>query len=187
MKTQTPVKIRKAQPQDNILLAEIGARMFTDTFASDNSAEDMAAYLAKSFSPEKQAAELAEPGTIFLLAELEDKTVGYARLKTGSIPDCIHGQKPLELVRLYASKEWIGRGIGAALMEACIQQAISDGHDVLWLDVWERNTSAIAFYSRWGFRVVGEQNFELGNEIQNDLVMEKPFTTQILPDQDDIQ
>ena len=35
--------IRRGQVEDAGLLAELGARTFTETFAADNSAEDMAA------------------------------------------------------------------------------------------------------------------------------------------------
>jgi ribosomal protein S18 acetylase RimI-like enzyme len=42
---------------------------------------------------------------------------------------------------------------------------------VVWLDVWERNTRAISFYERWGFVVVGEQDFVLGDDVQRDLLM----------------
>ena len=54
------INIRFATAADNVLLAEMGARTFYDAFAADNTPEDMAVYLAASFSPEKQAAELNE-------------------------------------------------------------------------------------------------------------------------------
>jgi len=42
---------------------------------------------------------------------------------------------------------------------------------VLWLDVWERNSRAIAFYRKWGFVKVGTQDFRLGEDVQHDLLM----------------
>ena len=80
------VNLRYATAADNVLLAEMGARTFYDTFAADNTPENMAAYLAASFSPEKQAAELADPSSVFLIAEVEGAAVGYARLKEGRPP-----------------------------------------------------------------------------------------------------
>ena len=53
--------IRRANVDDADLLAELGARTFSETFAANNTPEDMTAYLASSFSPEKQAEELADP------------------------------------------------------------------------------------------------------------------------------
>jgi ribosomal protein S18 acetylase RimI-like enzyme len=39
--------------------------------------------------------------------------------------------------------------------------------------VWERNARAQAFYRKWNFRTVGEHVFELGSDLQRDIVMER--------------
>ena len=167
------INIRYANASDNALLAELGARTFFDTFAADNTPEDMAAYLAASFSPAKQAAELVDPGTVFLIAEIDGVAAGYARLRQGQPPVCITGSQPIEIVRFYSSKEWIGRGVGAVLIQACLDEAEKRGCDTIWLDVWERNLRAIAFYSKWGFVQVGTQTFQLGNDLQHDLLLQR--------------
>lgn len=165
------IGIRIAEPGDQGLLAEIGARTFRQAFARDNTPEDMAAYLAASFSPALQAAELADPDSTFLLAEAQGETVGYARVLRAPAPVCIPGLLPIEIRRLYAVGSWIGRGVGAALMRACLAHALHRGCDVIWLDVWERNAPAIAFYTRWGFEEVGSQPFVLGSDVQRDLLL----------------
>lgn len=58
------ITIRYGTPDDNHLLAELGARAFYETFAADNSPENMAAFLAETYGPEKQASELADPAMI---------------------------------------------------------------------------------------------------------------------------
>ncbi len=171
------IRIRTARPEDNELLARLGARTFSDTFGPDNTAEDMAAYLAQAFGPEKQAAELADPGTTFLIAEIEEDAVGYARLREGPAPACIPAGRPIEIVRFYAVASWIGRGVGAALMASCLEHAHQRGCTIVWLDVWERNSRAIAFYRRWGFTEAGTQAFVLGADIQRDLLMARPVET----------
>jgi ribosomal protein S18 acetylase RimI-like enzyme len=171
---ETSVHIRYATAADAALLAEVGARTFYDSFAADNTPENMAAYLAASFSPEKQASELSEPGTVFLIAEVEGTTAGYAKLRASPPLPGITGERPLELVRIYSLKEWIGHGIGPALMQACLQEAEKRGCDTLWLDVWEQNVRARAFYRKWGFVEVGTNSFQLGDDLQNDLLMQRP-------------
>ena len=171
------IRIRIATPGDNQLLARLGAQTFLDSFGPDNTAEDMAAYLAQAFGPEKQAAELAEPGTAFLIAEVEQGAVGYARLREGPAPACIPAGRPIEIVRFYAGASWIGRGVGAALMASCLEHARQRGCGTVWLDVWERNSRAIAFYRRWGFTEVGTQAFVLGADVQRDLLMARPVQT----------
>jgi diamine N-acetyltransferase len=168
---ETPIHIRYATPSDNVLLAEVGAETFYDTFAAENTPENMAAYLAKSFSPEQQGRELADPYSKFLLAEADGLLAGYAHLKFGQAPGAIPGTRPMEIARLYARKPWIGQGIGARLMQECLAEAEHGGCDVIWLDVWERNLRAIAFYRKWGFAEVGSQVFQLGDDPQQDLLM----------------
>ena len=163
--------IRYATASDNKLLAEVGAETFYDSFAADNTPENIAVYLGTSFSPEKQAQELADPTSRFLIAEVEGAPVGYARVKFGQAPAAVAGQSPMEIERFYARKPWIGKGIGARLMRACLREAEQAGCDVVWLGVWERNPRAIAFYRQWGFVEMGTQVFQLGDDPQRDLLM----------------
>ena len=169
-----PIAVRYATAADSELLAEIGAQTFFDVFARDNTPEDMRAYLAASFSPEKQARELAEPRSVFLIAEIAGRAAGYAHLRQMPPPACIIGAHPIEIGRLYLRQEWIGHGVGAALMRACLAHAARQSADTLWLDVWAHNPRAIAFYQAWGFVQVGTQIFQLGNDRQNDLLMQRP-------------
>lgn len=171
------IRIRTARPEDSELLARLGAQTFSDTFGPDNTAEDMAAYLAQAFGPEKQAAELADSATTFLIAEVKQEAVGYARLREGPAPACIPAGRPIEIVRFYAVASWIGRGVGAALMPSCLEHAHQRGCTIVWLDVWERNTRAIAFYRRWDFTEAGTQAFVLGADIQRDLLMARLVET----------
>ena len=163
--------LRYATAVDNTLLAEMGAQTFADSFAADNTPENMQAYLAASFSPEKQARELADPASRFLIIEQDGQAIGYARLHFGPAPAVIAARQPMEIVRFYARKEWIGMRVGAQLMQACLREAKSAGCDIVWLDVWEQNPRAIAFYRKWGFEQVGAQVFQLGDDMQNDWLM----------------
>ena len=106
------VFIRGANSDDASLLAELGARTFSETFAKDNTPEDMEAYLDSSFNVVVQTEELADPESIFLIAEIDGVPAGYAKLHSGEPLEEIKGEKPIELVRLYVSREWLGRGVG---------------------------------------------------------------------------
>src|SRR5918999_957160 len=120
MTRQSPaLNVRRASSEDAKLLAELGAQTFAETFAKDNSPEDMAAYLADSFSVERLTAELNDPLSIFFVAEVEGSAAGYAKIHSGEVPGGVEGERPIELVRLYVSEEWLGRGVGQALMQRC--------------------------------------------------------------------
>ena len=177
MRTETSFRpeiiIRHGNADDAGLLSELGARTFSETFAPDNTPEDMAAYLAGAFSPAQQAAELADPTTLFQIAETNGVALGYAMLRPGNVPEGVTGARPIELVRLYVSRESLGSGVGAALMQACIDEARQRGYETLWLGVWEHNSRAQAFYRKWKFREVGTHVFQLGNDPQTDILMQR--------------
>lgn len=173
MNQKLQVTIRRATPDDASVLAELGARTFQETFASDNTREDMEAYVASNFSVNRQNSELEQPASTFFIAEVSGVAAGYAKLHAGEPPEGIKGTNSIELVRLYASREWLGRGIGLALMRACLDEAKRGGYETIWLGVWERNTRAQAFYRKWDFHTVGEHIFQLGSDSQRDLLMER--------------
>ncbi|HEY0101628.1 MAG TPA: GNAT family N-acetyltransferase [Pyrinomonadaceae bacterium] len=165
--------IRYARIEDASLLAELGAQTFAETFTDDNSPADMAAYLADSFSLEKLKTELTDPLSIFFIAEVDAHAAGYAKLHSGKALESVEGQNPIELVRLYVSRKWLGRRVGQALMQRCIDEARGKGFQTIWLGVWERNSRALAFYRKWNFREVGEHIFQLGSDPQRDILMQR--------------
>ena len=167
------VLVRPADASDAEILLALGARTFAETFAADNTAEDMDAYLSSAFSTARTAAELADKESTFFIAEVEGEAAGYAKLRSGAPPECVTGENPVELARLYVGEEWLGRGVGQALMQRCVDEARRAGARTMWLGVWERNWRAQAFYRKWGFRAVGEQVFLLGSDAQLDWLMER--------------
>src|SRR5947209_7747435 len=154
MNKKANLTIRRATVDDASLLADLGARTFYETFAVDNTPEDMAAYLAASFSPALQAKEITDPNTTLLIAEIDGIAAGYAKLELSAAPSCITGPNPVELSRLYVLREFIGSGVGAALMGYCISEAKRAGSATMWLGVWEKNERARRFYNRGGFQEV---------------------------------
>lgn len=166
------MNIRYATINDATMLAEMGEKTFRETFSKDNSPENIAAYLKKSFSPEIQFTEISEPGKIFLIAENEGDPIGYAQLILDSKDETLAGNKVMEIRRIYAVREFLGKGVGRELMQASIREAKERGCDSIWLGVWEKNPRAIDFYKRWGFKEVGTHVFMLGDDPQMDFIME---------------
>jgi ribosomal protein S18 acetylase RimI-like enzyme len=136
----------------------------------------MASYLAENFGEEKQLSELQDPDTVFLLAQVQQQPVGYAKLRFNSKLGLEPGKAPdnrLEVERLYVLQDWVGTGLGATLMRRILEEARIKGSRTVVLGVWERNQRAIEFYRRFGFKQIGSHEFKLGNDIQIDLIFRK--------------
>lgn len=166
------MNIRYATTSDAETVSSLGARTFFEAFAKDNTPENMAAYLKASFSPEIQLAELSSAQTIFLIAEAEDVPVGFAQLVLDSSEAELEGLHTVEIRRIYVVQEHIGKGIGRELMSKCLQEARQRGCDSIWLGVWEKNSRAIGFYKKWGFKEVGTHIFQVGDDPQKDFILE---------------
>lgn len=168
------LKIRRATSEDAVALAAFGARTFYETFAADNTPEDMARHLASAWSPSLQRAEIDDPQFDTLLA-IDDggSFAGFAQLQAERAPTCVATHRPVELKRFYIDKPWQGRGLARELMSAVEREARARGARELWLGVWERNERAQAFYRKCGFHPVGTQIFVVGGDPQTDKVMLK--------------
>ena len=69
------MNIRYGTTDDAKMLSELGAKTFYDTFAKDNTPENISLYMKKSFSTEVQSNELFDPVCIMFLT----KAVSIAR------------------------------------------------------------------------------------------------------------
>ena len=148
------------------MLAELGTRTFSDTFAAHNRAEDIEAYLARTYGEAQQRREIEDPSIVTLLVEDGDALLAFAQLRALTTE---HGD--VEIARLYVDRGHHGRGIAQMLMNAAVEAARELGGASVWLGVWEHNARAIRFYEKCGFRDTGSQPFLLGSDLQTDRVM----------------
>jgi ribosomal protein S18 acetylase RimI-like enzyme len=170
------LRIRRATVADAEALAEIGARTFSDTFAADNTPEDMKLFLESTWRPDLQRAEILDESLDTLLAcDASGAIAGFAQIRVAQPPAGIVVHAPVELKRFYVDKPWHGQGLARSLMEAAEKAARVRGAREFWLGVWERNERAQAFYRKCGFRKVGTQIFVVGKDPQTDHVMLREF------------
>lgn len=176
MSSPLRISIAKANLATATRLADLGRQTFSETFAASNTPGNMAAYLAASYSPELQLAQLQDSSITCLLAEMQGQTVGYALLQENSrlgLSEDAPASRQLEIKQLYILEDWIGTGLGKALMQRALDIAQASHATAVVLGVWEHNQRAQAFYQRFGFREVGEVAFTLGEDVQRDLIYRK--------------
>jgi hypothetical protein len=152
-------------------LQKIAKQTFSETFADDNSEENMNEYLEEKFSIEKLTSELTEPNSEFYFAYNDDKIRGYLKVNFGERQTELKDQNALEIERIYVLKEFHGHKVGQILYNKAVQIAVDSDLNYIWLGIWEENHRALNFYKKNGFVEFDKHIFRLGNEEQTDLLM----------------
>jgi diamine N-acetyltransferase len=173
----TGFRIRRATTNDAAALADLGRRTFADAFADSNTAENLAAYLASTYRPDLQHAELIDPAMCTLVAVDGEALIAFAQLRRGPPSPGVVDPTALEVKRFYVDRVAQGSGLAYQLMADCTAYARAQGALSLFLGVFEQNVRAIRFYERCGFVTVGAQVFRVGTDDQRDLVLSCPLTT----------
>ena len=165
----TGIHYRNAGIADAVLLADLFARSFCETFAHLYKPEDLAAFL-DTVNEAGFAAELSDPSFDIRIAEADGAPAGFAKLGKPSLP-VETPPATLELWQIYVLSDWQGAGIGPALFDWTSARARERGARHLQLTVYVDNHRAKAFYERRGFLEVGRYDFMVGNHADEDIIM----------------
>ena len=167
------ITIRYATPGDAELIADLSRQTFYETYSAVNTKEDMDKFMNEQFTKQALMKEVTEPGNIFLLAYNDNEVKGYVRMRENKNPVELGNAKAIEIARIYACTNVIGKGVGSALMQKCINVARENKKQIIWLAVWPKNHRAIDFYTKWGFEKFATRDFILGTDVQSDWLMKK--------------
>ena len=163
--------IRKVDISEIDKIRSIGIETFTESFESDNSSEDMSAYLDEKFSLEGLRSELGNAESSFYFVELDSNPVGYLKINIGSAQSDQSLEDALEIERIYILKEFHGKRLGKLFFDKAVEITTQLKLKRIWLGVWEHNTLAIDFYQRQGFTKFAEHPFTLGDKVDTDWLM----------------
>jgi ribosomal protein S18 acetylase RimI-like enzyme len=165
------IRIAKAELSELNLLREIAVRTFTESFSDQNSEEDMQLYLEQNLSLDKLEREMSDTFSVFYLGYYNALAVAYLKLNFDKSQTETHKADSLEIERIYVLKEYKGKGIGKQLLGKAIEIAENAKLKNICLGVWEKNTEAIDFYRKHGFKAIGNHLFILGKDAQVDILM----------------
>lgn len=152
-------------------LRELSIRTFKDTYANQNTGQDMALYVERNFSRSALTEQLANPGSEFFFARHAQNTIGYIKINYRDAQTELQDSEGLELERIYVVKEAQGTGGGKKLLQKAIERARHSGLQYVWLGVWEKNPKAVSFYENNGFYQFDTHVFTLGTDDQTDFLM----------------
>ena len=163
--------IRKISLADLESLIIISKKTFSETFANDNSEENLTEYLEKAFNEAQLTSELQDKNSEFYFVEDHDEVLAYLKVNTNQGQTEKVLERALEIERIYVNREFQGRKIGQLLLSNAISLANEQHLKQIWLGVWEYNPKAIKFYERNGFQEFDKHIFKLGDDEQTDILM----------------
>jgi ribosomal protein S18 acetylase RimI-like enzyme len=149
----------------------ISEKTFCETFANENTKEDMEKYLKDNFSDEQIESEIKNDGSIFYIVENNNDVVAYMKLNLDVAQTESGHSDTLEVQRIYVLKEYKGNQIGKQLIQKAIEIGKDKNFNYIWLGVWEHNVNAIKFYEKLGFEKFDTHIFKLGEDEQIDNLM----------------
>lgn len=165
------IKIHKVGPTEAVELQYIAQITFSETFATDNTEEDMQKYLDVNFANEELYQQLNTTDSSYYFAKDKASVVGYLKVNTGLAQTELKEHNSLEIERIYVLQAYQGHKIGQLLYEKAVQIATEIKADFIWLGIWEENHKAINFYQRNGFEAFDKHIFKLGDDEQTDIMM----------------
>lgn len=161
------ISIRRANENDNKLLADIGKTTFIESHGNSASPKDINSYIDKNLNPQSFKDELIDTNNIYHLIYYNQQPVGFSKI-IFNIPN--HNTDILnitKLERIYVLKEFYGLKLGFQLLDHNISLSRTKGQSGIWLNVWTKNQRAIDFYKKAGFEIIGSYDFKISENHSN--------------------
>jgi ribosomal protein S18 acetylase RimI-like enzyme len=164
----TSISYRIAETTDAEIPSELSTRTFVDAFAYYHTPENLKAHTDSKCSKAYWKEALAREDVFIIIAESEGKTAGY--IKAGymglEVEDATGSST--EIHRIYIDKTMKNKALGSELMQRALSHNMLKHSKAVYLRVWENNQGAQRFYQRFGFELVGEHFYPVGDVIDRD-------------------
>ena len=159
--------IRTAEAEDINTIGYLAYQIWPSAYKDILNFEQLHYMLQYFYSPESLRDQMLKKHHTFLLAETEEEEpIGFASFSKVQ-------QGVFKLHKLYVLPGLQNMNVGRSLLECVLEECAVEGADKLQLNV-NRNNKAISFYEKLGFRIVKEENVDIGNGyVQEDYLMEK--------------
>ncbi len=158
--------IRGATIADSANLAALAVQVWLHTYAGDGIRDALSRYVFSELMPEKYERIIESGQKRILVAISADHLVGFTTVDFDA--RCpVEGVGGYEVATLYVQPHFKGRGIGTLLLDTVRGRY----GERMWLSTWVRNTPAIGFYEKYGFRRAGFTVFELYGEKPENVVL----------------
>ncbi len=165
------ITYRAAGEGDIRHLAQLGAELFRETWSDLYSTDDLNTFLDEVHSVTGVAQDIAS-GCVFWIAQADDDWIGYC--KAGPVHVPIEAPPNAgELRQLYVRRSFHGKGIADQLMSLFYNWATVSKLRHVYVSCWSENHRALAFYRRHGFRKVGNYQFRVGSQLDDEFILQR--------------
>lgn len=146
--------------------------VYIATYAVDGVTYDFANFIEMKFSEYEIRNKIEKNPENIIVAFHKNNPVGIAIISFER--NCPVRKRPLpELSKLYILDRFGGQGIGEALLKKVENSIILKGYNELWLEVYLKNTKAISFYEKYGYRQIGTVDFFINSKAYKDAIFRK--------------
>lgn len=159
------------QPCDSSHISDIqtlALAIWPFTFQHILSAEQIHYMMDMMYSTAALTSQMDEQQHKYLLLQADDQPLGYLSYQSN-----YHQQPITKIHKIYLLPSAQGKGLGRHFFESVTAIARSNGDLKLSLNV-NRNNTALGFYQKIGFSIVGQEDIPIGNGyLMEDYILEK--------------
>jgi ribosomal protein S18 acetylase RimI-like enzyme len=161
------ISLRFADIDDINTIGFLAQQIWPDAYKDILSEEQLGYMMNLFYSPASLKDQMEKQKHVFILIEDEEKAVGFASYSLAKQPGIY------KLHKIYVLTGQQGKGLGKTVIDFIVNDIMPKGATALQLNV-NRNNKAKNFYERLGFKVIREEDIDIGNHFfMNDYVMEK--------------
>ncbi|MEM1211421.1 MAG: GNAT family N-acetyltransferase [Planctomycetota bacterium] len=147
------IYIRPLRRSDCDKIGPLLRDIWLDAYHGIQTDTELLAQSHKVHAPELIASEIGNPNMHSVVAVTHGRIIGHARSDLS--------ENRIDISRLYVLRAFYRRGVGKALLQEVENHF--DGQLDVWLEVYEENKRAIAFYLSQGYEIM-----ERGTEVQTE-------------------
>ena len=161
------IAIKKIGTDEIPLIVSLADRIWPATYSEILSPDQIAYMMELFYQPASLRSQMTDKGHQFIIALQENEAMAFASYSATKEAGIYR------LHKIYVDPAMQGRGVGRQMIDYIFAELISMKATTLELNV-NRDNKAKLFYEKLGFRVVREEDIDIGNGyLMNDYVMQK--------------
>ena len=153
--------IVKATIKDAELLSNLGRKTFIESHSISASEENISEYVHLKYTTKALEAELNDSQNIYHILYHEKTAIGYSKIILNASNINIPFKNVTKLERFYVLQAYHNLKLGWELFNFNVQLSKKNNQAGMYLFTWTENMRAINFYTKAGFKIIGNYDFKI--------------------------